>query len=263
MDDRKDNSYFILGGVYSIIMLLSIFVFFAYTLYSSQKEHLFAMNKDKAINISIAMDTPVTNTEKKVEEAKQEVKETQSVPPQKESTPPKEVTSVKNEVKKENVSTLFSNVSTKPIEHKKSEEAPQYDQKQMAVLNKKIDISKQNDVASVKQMIDNTKFAKSAVKVTPQSASSGLEVNKYLAKIQAQIYDNFYPPLNTQGQSAKVLLRLDESGHVLDFRVITYSGSELFNEEVDRLKKRVVLQKFPLNPNGISGNYVITLVAKE
>ena len=257
--DKNNNSYFYLGGIYSTFMFLLVIAFFAYTIYSSQKISTFALNKDNSINVSIVADSPTKNENKKRVEQKKE----ENTPVEEKPVEEKPIEKEAKQVVKENVSSLFSNVSTKPIDHVKSEVSPQIDSKKLQALTKKINVAKQNDVVSMKQIIDNTKFAKSTVKVTSQSASTGQEVNKYLAKIQGQIYDNFFPPLNTQGQTSKVLLRLDADGHVLDFKIISYSGSDLFNAEVDRLKKRIALQKFPQNPNGVSGNYMITLVAKE
>ena len=98
---------------------------------------------------------------------------------------------------------------------------------------------------------------------TIQVTSKNTLIRTYLAKIQGQIYDNFSPPFDTQGQQARVSIRLDADGDVLDFKIISYSRSNLFNGEVDRLKKRIVLQKFPQNPNGVSGSYMMLLVAKE
>jgi outer membrane biosynthesis protein TonB len=260
--DKNNNSYFYLGGLYATLMLFFVFAFFAYSIYSSNKISTFALKKDNAINVSIVMDSPSKSLEKKEQKESTQLVQQEEVI-QNEKIVQKEPLPTEVKSKQENISTLFSKVSTKPVENKKSESAPQFDQKQLAVLNKKIEVSKQNSVSSMKQMVDNTKFAKATVKVTSQSASTGQEVNKYLARIQGQIYDSFYPPLNTQGQNAKVLLRLDADGHVLDFKIISYSGSDIFDAEVDRLKKRISSQMFPKNPNGSSGNYIITLVARE
>jgi protein TonB len=79
-----------------------------------------------------------------------------------------------------------------------------------------------------------------------EQASSGSEVNEYLAKIQAIVYQHFNVPPNTQGQSAKAVIELDALGRMTDFRVLSYSSSEALNKEVDKIKERlknVVFQK--------------------
>ena len=161
------------------------------------------------------------------------------------------------------VSTLFSKVFTKSADSKKTDKKVNIDKSQLQKLTKKVDTLSKNNVASLTQKIENTKFSKASVQVTSQSSSTGAEVNKYLARIQGLIYDNFFPPSNTQGQTGKVVIKLSSDGTVLDFRIVSYSGSDLFNAEVDRLKRRVMMLKFPQNPDGRSENYNITLVAKE
>ena len=255
--DNKNDSYFYLGGAISTSMLLSVFALFSYALFSMKSAKSYALTKDTSINISLVSDTQKKDIEKKITDETPMVKT--------EESKEKETSVTKNDTpsKQEDVSSLFSNVSTKSAEIKKSDKVAKIDENKLLKLTKKVDTVSKNDVVSLKQKIDNTKFSKADVKVTSQSSSTGAEVNKYLAKIQGQIYDNFFPPSNTQGQIAKVLIKLSVDGRVMDFRILSYSGNEFLNAEVDRLKIRVLNLRFPQNPDRKSGDYIITLVAKE
>lgn len=236
----KQNNYFFISGFIAFFMLFLVLVLFSYVLFSSQKVKSYALKKDKAITVSIIMNTRMNTKQEKA----------QSI--QKEETPaPKDVSS------------LFSSVWTKPVDKLSQKKPELLDKDVLPQLVNKLKKSTQNNTDSLQAKVDNTKLVKADVKVTSDDGSSGEEVNEYLAKIQGQIYNNFFPPANTQGQSAKILVRLSASGEVLDFRVLNYSGNELFNTEVDRLGKSIFTVKFPNNPDNKDGNYIITLVAKE
>ena len=255
--DNNNDSYFYLGGVISSLLLLLMFALFSYALFTVQSTKSYALTKDTSINISLVADTQKKDIEKKVENETSVVKT--------EDIKEKETPISKNDTptKQEDVSSLFSNVMTKSTDTKKIDKTQKIDENKLLRLTKKVDTVTKNNVASFKEKIDNTKFSKASVTVSSQSSSTGAEVNKYLAKIQGQIYDNFFPPLNTQGQISKVLIKLSADGTVIDFRILSYSGNEFFNAEVDRLRNRMLSLRFPQNPDGKSGNYMITLVAKE
>lgn len=264
--DNKNDSYFYLGGLISTLILLLVFALFSYALFFEQASKSYALTKDTSINVSLVMDTPKKNIDKKVEKEPAVVKEAQpneTEPPAEQQKSETQEKQKKVPLQESDVSTLFSKLVTKSVDSKKTDKNVNIDKRQLQKLTKKVDTLSKNNVASLTQKIENTKFSKASVQVTSQSGSTGAEVNKYLAKIQGQIYDNFFPPLNTQGQTGKVLIKLSSDGTVLDFRIVTYSGNDLFNAEVDRLKRRVMMLKFPQNPDGRSGDYMITLVAKE
>jgi len=68
---------------------------------------------------------------------------------------------------------------------------------------------------------------------------------------------------NTQGQSVKTVIELDPFGKVLDFRVLQYSQSSVLNEEVDKMKERLLHVVFPLNPQHQNSTTVVVLISKE
>ena len=101
------------------------------------------------------------------------------------------------------------------------------------------------------------------IEITSESASTSPDVNEYLAKIQAIVYQYFHVPSNSQGNSVKTVIELNSLGKVIDFRVLTYSANESLNSEVDRIGERLKYVVFPKNPQNKSSRTIIILVSKE
>lgn len=104
-------------------------------------------------------------------------------------------------------------------------------------------------------------LAKASVKVV--SASSGPMVNEYYAKVQGIIYSNFHPASGTEGFSARVRIVLTSDGKLESYRVVSASGSAVFNAEVDWLKERLRQVALPKNPTGDEAIFEIILTAKD
>ncbi|MDD4855998.1 MAG: cell envelope integrity protein TolA [Sulfuricurvum sp.] len=104
-------------------------------------------------------------------------------------------------------------------------------------------------------------LAKPGVKVL--SASSGPMVNEYYAKVQGIIYSNFHPASGTEGFSARVRIVLTPDGKLESYRVVSSSGSAVFNAEVDWLKERLRQVALPQNPTGDEAVFEIILTAKD
>lgn len=225
----RDNYYFFLSGIISlsIFAFLAFIVLYGYVNLSQNK--VFALNKDKFISISIEM-------------PKEEV----VIP-----TPKPEIKTPEIEESKEvDVGELFSDIWTKKIEKK---EKP----KEEKVLNKRL-----QDALTKTKTVEKKEYKPSVVEKT-QTASSGDEVNEYLAKIQALVYKSFYPPQNSQGHSVKAVIELDAMGIVKDFRILRYSENEALNQECDKIKQRLLNQLFPTNPDNKQGSFIIILTSKE
>ena len=107
------------------------------------------------------------------------------------------------------------------------------------------------------------KLARPSVAVVGSSASTASEVNEYYAKIQAIIYNHFYPPINSEGSSAKVYLSFDATGRVVRNRVLAASGNTLFDAEVDALMQRIGSLAFPKPPEAKGLEIQIILTAEE
>jgi len=211
-------------------------------MFSSSELKTYALNKENYISIS--MDIPKVITKK--DNAKADVA-------------PKEKESVQ-EVQDVDVEDLFSDVWTKDIKKIKPKPKPK-NSKRIKELQKKIKTSKKNDIESITEKINSLQEAKKSDQST--QASTGNEVNEYLAKINALVYQHFNPPQNTQGNTVKAVIELSPIGKVLDFRILNYSTNELLNQECDKIKGRLMRIVFPINPQNKSSRTIVLLTSKE
>ena len=240
----RDNSYFYLSGFISFL-LFGLFLSTAiYMMVVADKVKQFALKKDNYISVSIAMPKIQTKSEKK------------SIT----KPAPKPIDTPKKQ-KEVDIDNLFSDVWTKSIKPKKVLKEKKLDKRVLQTLTKKIKKSETKNVESISQKIKTIQTKKISDKNVKTSTST--EVNEYFAKIQAIVYDHFYPPQNSQGHTVKAVITLGALGKVLDFRILTYSTSTALNEECKKIKERLKNVVFPVNPDGKSGNYTVMLTSKE
>ena len=241
MDNK--NSYFYISGFISLSLFIFFLVLFVLLVASPNNIQNFAMKKDNYISVSIDIpDIKQTSSEKNI---KQPVIESTQTPKKSEDV---------------NVDDLFSDVWTKSV--KKSKQKPKkVDTRRFIELQKKIRKSKNKEVESLSKKVKSIENKKLDIENT--STSTALEVNEYLAKIQAIVYDNFYPPQNSHGNSVKAVIVLSSIGKVDDFRIFTYSSNTELNRECDKIKERLMSVVFPQHPDNVSGAYKITLTSKE
>jgi len=199
----------------------------------NDKTKQFALKKDDFISITLEVPKPIVKKKKVVKQVKKKIVKPVIEPVESEEF---------------NIDDLFSDVQTKEIEIKK--EKP-IDAARLQEINKKISTTKENDVEKIEQVKE------------VESQSSANEVNEYLAKIQLTVYESFFPPINSQGHSVKAVIELNSLGKVLDFRILVYSENESLNQECDKIKSRLMGINFPINPDHISGSYIIKLTSKE
>jgi protein TonB len=248
----KSDKYFYLSGLLSFSLFLFFLGLFVTIVLSQEKLKQFALKKDNYISVSI--NTPHVTSKPVKKSAKPEEKK----PPieiKKEEPKPIETPIIKPQVVNKNISDLFASVKTQKIAHKQ-ENKPVIDKKLLSKLANK----------SEKKVVTSSSVASSMLKkieISSQSASTSPDVNEFLAKIQAIIYDNFYPPMNSEGYSAVISIELDSFGKMTDYRVITYSGNDMFNKEVDMLKRRLESLTFAKHPEGKSEKLKIILTSQE
>jgi len=237
-----DNSRnFYLSGLFSISLFALCFVLAITMLFSKKENNSYALKKDTFISISIV--SPKTKSQ--ASKAKQ-LKNMNSVP-----------SLVK--AKSVNINNLFSGVWTKKIVHKKTKKI--VSNKVIHELQKKINMSETNNRESISKKIEN--INETSTKKEEKSSSTALEVNEYLAKIQAIVYQYFHVPNNSEGNSVKSVIELDALGRVLDFRVLQYSQNEALNNEADKIKDRIKNVIFPKNPQNIATRTIVILISKE
>jgi periplasmic protein TonB len=241
--DTSSRNFFI-SGLLSAAIFISVSILFFYILFVSKEVTSYALKKSNTVTVSLVINQhPIDRSR-----------------PQKKAVAKQQAPNKPQP----SINSLFSKVWTKSPTAKQEKEPQKTDNKIIQELSKPLKLSDKKAITT--PLVNDQKqkdLNRSNVQVAQKQGSSGKEVNKYLAKIQAIVYSNFFPPANTQGQSAKVLLRLSATGVVLGLNVIVYSGNQMFNSEVDRLKNRIMGTVFPKNPKNVSGEYIVTLTAKE
>jgi len=252
----ENRTLFYVSGLIAFSLFIFVLSLFFYMMFSSQELKVFALTKDNYISISIDMP--------KVE--KKSVKKSANTPIEKEKLVQHPIPdAIVLETAKPipapvDVGNLFNNVWTKDIKKQKIKEKT-LDNKRIQEIQKKINLSKNNEAKNSSKNVSGSDDMKTDEKNNNKSTSN--EVNEYLAKIQALVYTYFNPPQNSQGNSVKAVIELSSIGKVLDFRVLNYSVNSSLNEECDKIKDRLMSVVFPVNPQSKSGNYIIILTSKE
>ncbi|OHD97676.1 MAG: hypothetical protein A3E21_07015 [Sulfurimonas sp. RIFCSPHIGHO2_12_FULL_36_9] len=255
MDNK--NSYFYISGFISLSLFTFFSAIFLIAIISSDDVKSYALKKDDFISVSVDManvkSSDVKKTVDKPIEKKEEEKPVEEEP-QKEAV-------TQTQKKDINIDNLFSEVKTKSIKKTEEKVIEKEDKRVAQELSKKSvksDVSKVESVASKAQKINTENKSEKESK-----SSTGSEVNEYLAKIQALVYEYFTPPENSQGKTVKAVIEINSFGKVVDFRILTYSDNEAFNRECDKIKGRLQNVLFPKNPDNKSGTYVINLISQE
>lgn len=248
----RNDYYFYLSGAISFALFFLVILLFSVIVFSSDKVKTYALKKDNYVAVSINLPTEKQSPNDTKKPAPKPVVKPKSAPEPTEAPPPVP-----------DVSSLFSDVWTQKIAPKPGKEQKKIDAKRLSAIEKRIETkkSKKSDIAS--QKIKSLELVRPSVEVVGRSGSSASEVNEYLAKIQAFVYGHFYPPVNSEGNSAKIRIWLNASGSMTEYRVMAASGSNAFNDEVDALKKRLADIAFPRHPKGKSIVIDIILTAKE
>jgi len=210
-------------------------------MFSLKEQNKYAFEKDKFISVSIEL------PKKKVEhKRKKSASLAASKAPAKTVSPDVDV----NE--------LFSDVWTQKISHKKKKKR---DLKRLKDISKKLKTSELNRVDPLAKKIETLEEKASAE--NEQQRSTANEVNEYLAKIQAIVYQHFSVPPNSEGNSVKTVIELDPLGKMIDFRILNYSANEALNKEADKIKERLRNVVFPKNPQNRSSRTIVVLISKE
>ncbi len=236
MDNNKN--YFILGGVISFTLFFLFFSLFIIMMFAIKKEQSYAFKKDKFIAVSVVMPKDVSKFTSQ-------------------RAAPKSALSSKAE--DIDVNDLFSDVWTPKLKHK--QKPKKVNSKRIADIAKKIKTAEKNSVEPFLEKLEKLDGKVSDKK--QEQVSTANEVNEYLAKIQAIVYQHFHVPPNSAGHSVKTVIELDALGRMTDFRILNYSANEALNEEADKIKERLKHVVFPKNPQNRSSRTIVVLISKE
>jgi periplasmic protein TonB len=246
----NDDRLFYLSGALSFALFFLALSIFGFALHSFENFKSYALTQQEYVAVSLqSMEIRTRPSDYAVQPL--------------ESSPAAAAPEVTTPDTPQDVSSLFDDVWTADISKKKTEKKPDESLKRIASIEKRIKTSKVSESTAAADKIASLELVKSSVAIEGSSASAAAEVNEYYAKIQAIIYNNFYPPANSQGNSSKVFLRLDGSGRLEDARVLISSGQSYFDSEVTALLRRLQAVSFPRPPEGGPIELKIILTAKE
>jgi protein TonB len=234
----KNNQYFILSGFFSIVLFALVLFLFLFMMFSVRDEKMYALKKANYISVSISIPLKSAKSRKR-----------------KSSTLKSNSSSVSKNI---DVNDLFSDVWTKKITTKKQRKK---NSKRIQDIAKKLKTVEKKSVDSISEKIE--KIATQESKENQDQSSTANEVNEYLAKIQAIVYQYFHVPPNSEGNSVKTVIELDPLGRMIDFRILNYSANEALNAEADKIKERLRNVVFPKNPQNRSSRTVVVLISKE
>jgi len=259
---HTNNRYFYISGLLSFSIFFAVVLMFGFVLFHKSSIDTFAMQEDNYISVSLNMEIPpvISKNDAKPDPTPTPVVET---PPEPIPEPAVEEIVATPEPVDTDVSSLFDDVWTQSADTKVVKKEEKIDTKRLAAIEKRIKTKEVKKSQKASDKIKTLQLTKPSIEVVGASVSTAPEVNKYLAKIHAQVKSKFFPPASTEGSSAKVRVTLDAGGHVTSYRVLVYSGSSIFNEEVDRLERRLKRIKFAENPERKSISLEIILTVEE
>jgi len=261
VQSSHEERYFYISGLISLSLFSAVIFLFALVVLHKSSIDTFAMQEDNYISVSLNMDVVIpTKNDAKPDPQPTPIEET--IPEPAPEPAVEEIESTPEPVNTD-VSSLFDDVWTQSADTKVVKKEEKIDTKRLAAIEKRIKTKETKKTQKASDMIKTLELVKPSIEVVGASASTAPEVNKYLAKIHAQIKSKFYPPASTEGNSAKVRVKIDANGRVINYRVIVYSGSSIFNEEVDRLKSRLQRMTFPKNPDGKTISLEIILTVED
>ncbi len=239
----KNDSYFYLSGLLSFLLFALVFVL-AFTVIAEEERLIsFAMKKDTVVTISLDN----LKTKKIVKKNR----------PQPKSSPKPKVV---EKTSTPDISSLFASVNAKKVQKKKKVEKVKINKEILKKLNKKAESVEKNKIVDANEKIKELDFSKVEIPQEAQSDSTADEVNEYYARVQALVYDNFFP-VNSQ-DSAKVKICIGSNGTLLRYVVVQYSNSTAFNSEVDSVKDRLASVSMPKPPSEKNSCFALRLTAK-
>ncbi|MCX6061385.1 MAG: TonB C-terminal domain-containing protein [Campylobacterales bacterium] len=244
----ENNRLFVLSGIASFFLFSLIVFNIAWQASKFSKPVSYASLKSDVISVSLDSQVAI--------KSKPQIETAEELPLIK---PEIEKKSKSVEVKKSQpeITDLFSSV--KVIRTPKESKSTPKELTELSALEEKVLSTKRTS-----QLFEKAKsfdLTKPGVKVL--SASTGPEIDAYKAKIQGIVYSQFHPGAGTQGFSARVRIVLTRDGKLDSYHVISYSGSGVFNAEVDWLKERLRQVALPKNPKGDEAIFEIILTAKD
>ncbi len=245
-----NERYFFLSGLISLSLFAFLVILIGYSVLTSAKIEQFAMTQSEFVSVSIAVSEQNAQTE-----TMSETPQTVTQPLEEKPVPVEE----KVPEAAPEISDLFSQVKPRSEPKKNPEKAKRSEE--LSALEKDIMTPAQKQRFTDK--VKNIELVKPGLKMVVQGGSSGPIVNEYHAKIQGLIYAHFHPPTGSEGQAARVRIKISPAGKLISYKVIAYSGNASLNSEIDWLKERLGSVLFPSHPERRDAVLECILTAKE
>ena len=244
---------FFLGGLYSLVLSALIGMLFFQMLQGLDKIHSYALKKSDAISVTLSDAVFKTSKSHTASQVRPQMKKPDSTPKKRNS-----------EAVTEDISSLFSNVKTQRVVHtKRPAPTKKIDSRRLAALQKRIKTTKKRAPSLTSERVKSLSLVHPPHRTGGKSASGGAEVDAYYAKIQAKIYENFYPPANSEGAVSRVRIRLSPDGRLLEYKILRKAGEPFFDREVQQLGDRLQRVMFERNPKGKETVLDVSLISKE
>ena len=261
----NDTKYFYLSGLISFLLFFTVIFLFIYTIVMQDKIKTFALKKDTYVSISLnTIDTSKIKNDTKKPIDKIKPKPTTNKKPKEKKSEKVDKPKPSPDVKENrSASNLFSKVKTKQIAHKGKKIIKKFDAKKLNTINKRITTAKASEKTDASEKLEKLDLQEKISEVGGQSVSRAPEVDVYFAKVHAFVYSNFHPNAQSANQIAKVRINLSSSGKMSDFKVLVLSSDESLNEEIERLRQRLLRLTFPQHPDNKAIDIDIILKAKE
>ena len=263
----NDSKYIYISGLISLSFFSLIVTLFVYMILMQERIKTFAMKKDTFVSISLsAIDTSVRDNKKPTKKAVKKISKPKAKPkktPTKPAVKKSAIKSTPTPKKAPSISNLFSEVKTAKITHKAKKKIKKIDTKRITHITKRINTTHVTKRSDAKKRLSELQLQESIQLASGMSQSRSPDVDKYLAKVHAFIYDNFHPSQQSANQSAKVRIWLTSSGTMSDFKVLVSSSDAMLNEEVAFLREKLSKMQFPLHPDNRATVIDIIVKAKE
>jgi len=247
-----DNPWdFQLGGLYALILLLFILLIFFRIVQGLDEIHSYALQKSSAVRVSLETVPALTAAKK-------------STPTPRPESKPVSAAKSDDQAVIEDISSLFSELQTqKIVQKKRPKPQKKIDSKRIASLQKRIKTTEKRSDSHTAEMMKTLKLVTPVQPSGGGQASGGKEVDAYFGKIQALIYENFFPPVNSQGLVAQIRIRISAAGKLTQFKLLRASGDAAFDHEIALLEQRLRSVSFAKNPDNKEAVLDVRLVSKE
>ena len=222
----REKVYFLLSGVLSASIYISICVFFLFYI-NAPKPKKFDSAKTTVLELELIS---TKSNERKV--AKKTVKKVEEVVKKSTSKSHKQAADFKS---------LFAKVSTKAV--KKTEKTTNTVKESIdpSRFKSKFQKQKKTDNSSVSKLLNDSKTTTNM----PKTSSSGKgEKHEYFSKVKEILWQRWSPKLLEEGLVVKVLIMITNSGN-FDYRIIKYSRDERFDESLKEFLESQKNESFP------------------